>query len=271
VAIAGGVESMSRVPLGSARASGEPYGPSVFQRYGTTTFNQGLGAETIAERWDLSRQTLDAFSLRSHQLAARATDDGVFEGQLVPVPVGDGFLSTDEAIRRDTSLERLAGLKPAFKDDGVIHAGNSSQIADGAGALLVMTSEKAASLGLQPLARYHAGSIAGDDPITMLLGVIPATEKVLRQADLSIDDIGVYEVNEAFAPVPLAWLDAVKGDIERLNPTGGAIAVGHPLGGSGAILATRMIHWMQAQHIRYGLQVMCEAGGMANATILERL
>jgi acetyl-CoA acyltransferase len=271
IVIAGGVESMSRVPLGSARSMGEPYGPSILKRYGTVSFNQGLGAEIIADRWNFSREELDAFSLQSHRLAAAAIDSGVFESQIVPVEIEGGVLGADEAVRRETTMEKLAALKPAFKDDGVITAGNSSQIADGAGAMLVMTSEKAAELGLRPLARYHAGSVAGDDPITMLLGVIPATEKVLARADLTIDDIGVYEVNEAFAPVPMAWLDAVKGDPARLNPMGGAIAVGHPLGASGAILMTRLVHWMQANDIRYGLQVMCEAGGMANATVLERL
>jgi acetyl-CoA acyltransferase len=271
IVIAGGVESMSRVPLGSARSMGEPYGPSILERYGTVSFNQGLGAEIIADRWNFSREELDAFSLQSHRLAAAAIDSGVFEGQIVPVEIEGGVLSTDEAVRRETTLEKLASLKPAFKEDGVITAGNSSQIADGAGAMLVMTSQKAAELGLEPLARYHSGSVAGDNPVTMLLGVIPATEKVLARADLTIDDIGVYEVNEAFAPVPMAWLDAVKGDPARLNPMGGAIAVGHPLGASGSILMTRMVHWMRANDIRYGLQVMCEAGGMANATILERL
>jgi len=271
VVVAGGVESMSQVPLGAARQVGKPYGPGILERYGTVTFSQGIGAETIAERYGMTRDDLDRFALRSHQLAAAATDDGVFEGQIVPVAVDGGWFTQDEGIRRGTSMEKLASLKPAFRDDGVIHAGNASQISDGAGAMLVTTPEIAERLGRTPLARFHTGAVAADDPVTMLLGVIPATKKVLERSGLGIDQIGVYEVNEAFAPVPLAWLEEVKGDPELLNPAGGAIAVGHPLGGSGAILTTRMLHWMKAHKIRYGLQVMCEAGGMANATIVESL
>ena len=269
VVIAGGVESMSRVPIGSARTVGEPYGPAVRKRYGRDSFSQGLGAETIARRWQLDRTRLDEFALESHQRSIAATDSGAFDAQLAPVPVGDGELRHDEGMRRDTSMERLAALRPAFAQDGVIHAGNASQISDGAAALLIMTSDKAADLGLRPLARYHSGAVIGDDPVTMLTGPIPATALVLKRAGLSIADIGAFEVNEAFASVPLAWEIETGAEHARLNPLGGAIAVGHPLGGSGAILMTRLVHHMRDNGLRYGLQTVCEAGGMANATILE--
>jgi acetyl-CoA acyltransferase len=271
IVIAGGVESMSRVPIGSARALGEPYGPLVKDRYQRDSFSQGEGAEEIARRWKLSRRQLDEFALESHERAIAATDGGAFDDQLVPVPVGTDTLRTDEGMRRDTSLDKLGALKPAFAEDGVIHAGNASQISDGAGALLIMTGDRAQELGLTPLARYHSGAVMGDDPVTMLTAPIPATHRVLTRAGLSIDDIGVFEVNEAFASVPLAWEQETGADHGRLNPLGGAIAVGHPLGGSGAILMTRMIYRMRDAGLRYGLQTMCEAGGMANATILERL
>lgn len=269
VVVAGGVESMSRVPIGSARMTGEPFGPAVRERYGRESFSQGEGAETIARRWGLDRRRLDEFALESHHRAIAAIDAGAFSEQIVEVKAPDGTLSTDEGVRRDTSLEKLAGLKPAFSEDGVIHAGNSSQISDGSGALLIMTSERAAELGLRPIARFHSGAVVGDDPVTMLTAPIPATAKVLQRAGLGIDGIGVYEVNEAFASVPLAWEIETGANHARLNPLGGAIAVGHPLGGSGAILMTRMIHHMRDNGIRYGLQTMCEAGGMANATVLE--
>ena len=271
IVVAGGVESMSRVPLGAARATGEPFGPRVRERYQRDSFSQGLGAEEIARRWGFSRTQLDEFALESHRKAAGATDDGAFAGQLAPVTGPDGKLTADEGIRRDTSLEKLAALKPAFLDDGVIHAGNSSQISDGCAALLITTSERAAELGWRPLARFHSGAVTGDDPVTMLTAPIPATAKVLKRAGLTIDDIGVFEVNEAFASVPLAWEAETGADHARLNPLGGAIAVGHPLGASGAILMTRMVHHMRANGIRYGLQTMCEAGGMANATVIELL
>jgi acetyl-CoA acyltransferase len=271
IVVAGGVESMSRVPLGAARATGEPFGPRVRERYQRDSFSQGLGAEEIARRWGFSRTQLDEFALESHRKAAGATDDGAFAGQLAPVTGPDGKLTADEGIRRDTSLEKLAALKPAFLDDGVIHAGNSSQISDGCAALLITTSERAAELGWRPLARFHSGAVTGDDPVTMLTAPIPATAKVLKRAGLTIDDIGVFEVNEAFASVPLAWKAETGADHARLNPLGGAIAVGHPLGASGAILMTRMVHHMRANGIRYGLQTMCEAGGMANATVIELL
>lgn len=263
--VAGGVEVMSRVPLGAARKLGFPYGQTVLDRYGVDRLEQGIGAEMIAERWGLTRSQLDEFSVRSHQLAAAAIDSGAFDDQIVPV----GTFTTDEGVRRTTTVEVLAGLKASFKEDGVIHAGNSSQISDGASALLVTTPEKARTLGLRPIVRFHSQSVVGDDPVKMLTGPIPATHKVLARAGLSIDDIGAFEVNEAFAPVPLAWLKETGADPGRLNPLGGAIAVGHPLGASGGILATRLIHHMRDNGIRYGLQTMCEGGGTANATIYE--
>jgi acetyl-CoA acyltransferase len=269
VVIAGGVESMSRVPLGTARQTGMPYGPLVRARYQTDGFSQGIGAEMMADKWNLSRLDLDEFSARSHQLAAQAIDSGAFDGQIIPVPTEAGVVRTDEGVRRQTTAEVLAALRPAFRPDGRIHAGNSSQISDGAGALLITTSERAAELGLRPVARFHTGAVRGDDPVMMLSAPIPATAAVLSRAGLRISDIGTFEVNEAFAPVPLAWLAETGADPVRLNPLGGAIAVGHPLGGSGAILMTRLVHRMRDTGSRYGLQTMCEAGGMANATILE--
>ncbi|MFF0011513.1 thiolase family protein [Streptomyces sp. NPDC005374] len=269
--VAGGVETMTRVPLGSHRTTGMPYGPAVLDRYDGFEFSQGVGAELIAERWGLSRRQLDEFASASHAKAAAAIDEGVFDDHIVPVEADGTKFAVDEGLRRGTSPETLAGLRTSFKEDGVIHAGNSSQISDGAAALLITTSERARELGLTPIARYHSGAVSGADPIMMLTGPIPATEKVLRRAGLSIDDIGVFEVNEAFAPVPLAWLAETGADPERLNPLGGAIAVGHPLGGSGAILMTRMLARMRRQHLRYGLQTMCEGGGTANATIMELL
>jgi acetyl-CoA acyltransferase len=269
--IAGGTEMMSRVPLGAARSTGEPYGKTVLGRFGVDTFSQGLGAEMMARRWDFSRAQLDDFALRSHALAARAWDEGAFAEQVVRVPTSGGTFTADEGIRRNGTPESLAALRPAFREDGVIHAGNSSQISDATAALLVTTSERAAELGLRPIARFHSGAVVGDDPVTMLTALIPATQKVLRRAGLDIREIGAFEVNEAFAPVPLAWLAETGADPDHLNPLGGAIAVGHPLGASGAILMTRLLHHMRVGGIRYGLQTMCEAGGMANATIVELL
>ena len=269
VVVAGGVESMSRVPLGSARQTGFPYGPRVLERYDHFEFNQGVSAELIAQQWHLSRTQLDEYASRSHELAAAAIDSGAFADQIVPVNAGEATVDTDEGVRRGTSVETLAKLKPAFLDDGVIHAGNSSQISDGAAALLVTTPERARELGLTPLVRYHSGAVSGADARLMLVGPIPATERVLKKSGLAIGDIGVFEVNEAFASVPLAWLKDTGADCERLNPLGGAIALGHPLGASGAVLMTRMIHHMRDRHIRYGLQTMCEGGGTANATIVE--
>ena len=271
VVVAGGVEVMSRVPLGSARATGQPYGPKVFARYDDFSFNQGISAELICQKWDLSRTRCDEYSAQSHERAAAAQDAGAFIDQIVPVFTDDDVITDDEGIRRGTTVEKLAGLKPAFTDDGVIHAGNSSQISDGAAALLVMTADQALNLGLTPLVYYRAGAVTGADPVLMLTGPIPATEKVLHKAGVGIGDVGVFEVNEAFAPVPLAWMAELGADEKALNPLGGAIALGHPLGGSGARLATTLVHHMRDNGIRYGLQTMCEGGGQANATIFELL
>jgi acetyl-CoA acyltransferase len=269
VVVAGGVEVMSRVPLGAARATGMPYGPKVLARYDDFSFNQGLSAEMIAKKWGFSRTQLDEYSAVSHERAAAAQDAGVFTDQIVPVFTDEGAVVADEGVRRGTSVEKLAGLKPAFAEDGVIHAGNSSQISDGAAALLVTTSEMAVQLGLTPLVRYRAGAVTGADPVLMLTGPIPATEKVLTKAGIPLSEIGVFEVNEAFAPVPLAWMAETGADPGVVNPLGGAIALGHPLGASGAVLMTRMAHHMRDNGIRYGLQTMCEGGGTANATLVE--
>ncbi|AGP62318.1 fadA6_2 [Mycobacterium intracellulare subsp. yongonense 05-1390] len=272
VVVAGGVEVMSRVPLGSARASGMPYGPKVLARYDDFSFNQGLSAEMIAKKWGFSRTRLDEYSAESHERAAAAQDGGAFTDQIVPVFVDgaeNNVVAADEGVRRGSSAEKLAALKPAFTEDGVIHAGNSSQISDGAAALLVTTAEMAVELGLTPIVRYVAGAVTGADPVLMLTGPIPATEKVLSKAGVALSDVGVFEVNEAFAPVPLAWLAETGADPARMNPLGGAIALGHPLGASGAVLMTRMAHHMRDNGIRYGLQTMCEGGGTANATLVE--
>ncbi|KXF52078.1 acetyl-CoA acetyltransferase [Rhodococcus sp. SC4] len=268
VVVAGGVEAMSRVPMGSAGTIlGQSYPTEVTQRYGVDQFSQGAGAEMVAEKWSLSRTELDEYALRSHALAAAAADSGAFDRQMVPTDT----LSQDEGIRRNGSLETLANLKPVFREDGVIHAGNSSQISDGSGALLITTSEYAAKQGWKPIVRVHTAVALGDDPLIMLTAPIAATAKALSRAGLTVDDIGAFEINEAFAPVPLAWQKETGVTMDRLNPLGGAIAVGHPLGGSGAVLMTRLVHHMRDNEIRYGLQSMCEAGGMANATILELL
>jgi acetyl-CoA acyltransferase len=275
VVVAGGVESMSRVPMGSSvgdGSTGRPLGPAFLARYGGTAPNQGIGAEMIAERWGFSRTQLDEFSLASHEKAAKAQADGAFDEEIAPVTTPDGaVVSVDEGIRPGGTLEKLGSLKTPFKENGVISAGNASQISDGAAALLVTTSEKARELGLTPLVRIHTTVMAGADPVIMLTAPIPATQKVLARSGLSIHDIGLYEVNEAFAPVPLAWLADLDADPSRLNPRGGAIALGHPLGGSGARIMTTLIHQMQAGGSRFGLQTMCEGGGMANATVLELL
>jgi acetyl-CoA acyltransferase len=267
--VAGGVESMSRVPLGAARQSGTPYGPRAVARYDGFPFNQGLSAELIAQQWKLSRTQLDEYAARSHQLAAAAQDRGAFAEQIVPVSTGDAVVTTDEGVRRGTSVQTLSALKPAFDEDGVIHAGNSSQISDGAAALIVTTSERARELGLTPLVRYHTGTVAGADAKMMLTAPIPATERLLKRSGVSIGEIGAFEVNEAFACIPLAWLAETGAPLESLNPLGGAIALGHPLGASGVVLMTRLAHHMRDNGIRYGLQTMCEGGGTANATLLE--
>ncbi|MBN9792618.1 acetyl-CoA C-acetyltransferase [Pseudonocardia sp. TMWB2A] len=273
VAVAGGVESMTRIPMFSSSQGQDPLGSDFAARYGVAP-NQGVGAEMIAEKWGFSRTRLDEFALLSHERAAQAQDDGRFEGQIAPI----AGVSADEGIRRGGTLEGLAQLKTVFKDadqGGVIHAGNSSQISDGSAALLMTTSEKAKELGLTPIARVHTAVLAGADPVIMLTAPIPATQKALTRSGLSLDEIGAFEVNEAFAPVPLAWLADIAGEdtsvAERLNPNGGAIALGHPLGGSGARIMTTLIHHMRDNGIRYGLQTMCEGGGQANATILELL
>jgi acetyl-CoA acyltransferase len=273
VVVAGGVESMSRVPMGSSIQGANPMGPEFLERYGGVFPNQGVGAEMMAERWGLSRTQLDEYSVGSHEKAAAAQDAGRFEGQIAPVTNDQGeLISADEGIRRGTTVDVLAGLKTVFKPEGgVITAGNSSQISDGSAALLMTTSDKARELGLTPIARVHTAVLAGADPIIMLTAPIPATRKALARSGLSLDEIGAFEVNEAFAPVPLAWLADLGADPKGLNPNGGAIALGHPLGGSGARLMTTLVHHMRDNGVRYGLQTMCEGGGQANATILELL
>jgi acetyl-CoA acyltransferase len=272
--VAGGVESMSRVPMGSSIGPNRvnPSGSGLETVFHGVAPNQGISAEMIAERWGQSRAQLDEYSVASHDKAAAAIDGGRFAAQVTPVKLEDGtVVDTDEGVRRGSTVESLAKLKPAFRPDGVIHAGNSSQISDGAAALLMTTSEKAAELGLTPVARVHTAVLAADDPVIMLTAPIPATRKALAKSGLSLADIGVFEVNEAFAPVPLAWLAETGADPAKLNPNGGAIALGHPLGGSGARLMTTLVHHMRDNGIRYGLQTMCEGGGQANATILELL
>ena len=273
VVVAGGVESMSRVPLGSSAgdgSTGSPLGPAFLARYGGVAPNQGVGAEMIAARWGLSRAELDEFALSSHARAAAARAAGAFDEQIVPVHTPEGsVVIADEGIRTGGTPERLAALPTPFQADGVISAGNASQISDGAAALLVTTSERARQLGLTPLVRVHTTVVAADDPVIMLTAPIPATRKLLDRSGVPLSEIGVFEVNEAFAPVPLAWQREVGADPGRVNPLGGAIALGHPLGASGARLMTTLVHHMQATGTRYGLQTMCEGGGMANATLLE--
>lgn len=276
VVVAGGVESMSRTPMGSSLANGgNPYGESFKARYAQTP-NQGVGAEMIAEQWGFSRTQLDEFSLRSHEKAAAAQDSGAFKDQIVGIKTKDAdgndtVVLEDGGIRRGGTVESMAKIKPAFKEDGVIHAGNSSQISDGSAALLIMSAEKAKELGCKPLAKVHTAVLAGADPVIMLTAPIPATQKSLKKSGLSVDQIGAFEVNEAFAPVPMAWLKDIGADEKKLNPNGGAIALGHPLGGSGARILTTLLYHMRDNNIQYGLQTMCEGGGQANATILELL
>jgi acetyl-CoA acyltransferase len=268
VAIACGVESMSRVPMGSNGAGpGKPFGPMVMRRYNDVVFHQGVGAEMMAERWKISRGELDAFSLESHRRAARATEEGRFCNEIVPV----GTVTRDEGIRAETSLEKMATLKPAFKPDGVITAGNSSQISDGAASVLIMERGVAERLGLRPLARFVAFALAAEDPVIMLSAPIPATRKILGRAGLSLEEIDRVEINEAFASVVLAWQRELHADLSKVNVNGGAVALGHPLGASGARLMTTLVHELQRSGGRYGLQAMCEGGGMANATLIERI
>jgi len=266
VAIAGGTEVMSRVPMFSNAQGGDgPFPPRMLARYDNNLVPQGISAEMIAAQWGFSRQQLDEIAVESHERAASATDAGLFADEILPVDE----VTADEGIRRGTTLETLAGLRTVFKEDGVVTAGNASQISDGSAALLMTTSAKAAELGLTPIARVHSVALAGSDPIIMLTGVIPATQKVLARSGLSIADIGAFEVNEAFASVLAAWLAETGADHKLTNTQGGAIAIGHPLGASGARLMTTLVHRMRRDGIRYGLQTMCEGGGMANATILE--
>ena len=273
VVIAAGVEHMTRVPMGASFTGGLPFGPKVMARYDLVP--QGISAEMIAERWGITREQNDAFSVQSHQRAARAREEGRFDDQIVPVEVMlDGETRTfaqDEGIRPDSTVEKLGRLKPAFKaEGGVITAANSSQITDGASAVLIMSEEKANALGLAPRARFHAFALAGDDPVLMLTAPIPATTKVLERAGLTLDDVDLVEINEAFAPVVLAWEQEHHPDMSKVNVNGGAIALGHPLGASGARLMTTLLNELERTGGRYGLQTMCEGGGLANATIIER-
>ncbi len=278
VAIAGGVESMTRVPMGITmqQGPGMAFGPMMLDRYDNGIVPQGISAELIAEQWEISREEVDRYAADSHARAMRATEEGRFDNEIVPIEVKneDGTVEVmrrDEGIRPDTSVEVLAGLKPAFKEDGVVTAGNSSQITDGAAAVLIMSEDKARELGLKPRARFKAFALAGVDPVTMLTGPIPATRKVLDKAGLTIDEIDLFEVNEAFATVIGAWLRETGADWEKTNVNGGAIALGHPLGASGAKLMTTLLNELERTGGRYGLQTMCEGGGMANGTIIERI
>ncbi|ROZ46308.1 thiolase family protein [Rhodococcus sp. WS3] len=284
IVVASGIESMSRIPMLTARIGQDPFGPSVAERYAPGLIAQGVSAELIASRFALSRADLDEYSARSHELAAQSD----FTAEITPITVpsdsdggGPRVVDADETVRPGTTAAKLAGLEPSFRTDEMserfpeidwsVTAGNSSQLSDGASALLIMSEEKAKALGLTPRARFHSFALAGDDPISMLTGPIPATEKILEKSGLAIDEIDHYEVNEAFASVPLAWRKHFDAPIERLNPRGGAIALGHPLGASGARLMTTMLYALEETGGRFGLQTMCEAGGMANATIIERL
>ena len=282
VAIGGGVESMSRVPIGSTTepGPGEAYGPLYKERF--ELIHQGECAEEIARRWKISRDEMDAFALESHRRAARAADEGRFAAEIVPLEArvhpdvpgaGDvsGALQADEGVRRDTSKEKLAALKPAFSDHGTVTAGSSSQISDGAAAVLIMSEERASSLGLRPRARFQAFAVAANDPQIMLTAPIPATELVLAKAKLALDDLDLIEINEAFASVVLAWEREYRPDMAKVNPNGGAIAIGHPTGCSGARLMATLLNELERTGGRYGLQTMCEGGGQANATIIERL
>jgi acetyl-CoA acyltransferase len=286
VVIAAGVEVMSTTPMGASITPGSfPFGPKVMERYAGVggLVPQGISAELIADKWNLSRDELDAFGALSQQRAEKATAEGRFDHEILPIKGRlkdrdsgniielDEMITADEGIRPGTTIETLANLKPAFKPDGKVTAGNSSQITDGAAAVLIMSEEKAASLGLRPRARFHSFALAGVDPVTMLTGPIPATTKVLERAKLSIGDIDEIEINEAFASVVLAWEKEHHPDMSKVNPNGGAIALGHPLGCSGAKLMATMLNELERTGGRYGLQTMCEGGGLANATIIERL
>jgi acetyl-CoA acyltransferase len=282
VVIAAGIESMTHTPMGSSvvRDLGYPFGPEMMARYAERggLVSQGISAEMIADQWGVTREDLDNYAARSQQYAARAAAEGRFENEIVPLPVRDDegkatdeMLTQDEGIRPDTTAEVLANLKPAFKPDGKVTAGNSSQISDGASAVLIMSEEKAAALGLTPRARFHAFALAGVDPVTMLTGPIPATRAILEKAKMSIEDIDLIEINEAFASVILAWEKELHADMNKVNVNGGAIALGHPLGASGAKLMATLLNELERTGGRFGLETMCEGGGMANATIIERL
>ena len=274
---------MTRTPMGSSvvRDLGYPFGPRMMNRYAERggLVSQGEGAELIADQWGLSREDLDEFSVRSHRLAAQATAEGRFEREIIPVAVKgddgadtDELVTADEGIRPDSSVEVLGNLKPAFRqENGKVTAGNSSQITDGASGVLIMSEEKAAALGLTPRARFHSFAVVGSDPITMLTGPIPATRAALERGKLTLDDIDIVEINEAFASVPLAWAKEFGADLDKVNVNGGAIALGHPLGASGAKLMATLLNELERTNGRYGLLTMCEGGGMANATIIERL
>jgi acetyl-CoA acyltransferase len=279
VVIAAGVESMSRIPLGSSRPATR--GERMAARYPEGLVGQGVSAELIASKWKLDREALDAYSAESHRRAAAAAAAGDFDAEVIPVPVPQGEHTTDETVRAGITVEGLAALRPSFRTDDLagrfpeiewkVTAGNSSPLTDGASAVLIMSEHRASTLGLRPRARFHAFSVVGDDPLYMLTGPIPATRKVLAKSGLTLDDIGAYEVNEAFASVPLAWAQELGADPARMNQRGGAIALGHALGSSGTRLLATLLNYMEAAGVRYGLQTMCEAGGMANATIIERL
>jgi acetyl-CoA acyltransferase len=286
IVIAAGVEVMSTTPMGASVTPGSfPFGPGVIARYEGQggLVPQGISAELIADKWGLSREDLDAFGARSQQLAEQARDEGRFDKEIVAVKAmprdketgeliaSDETVDADEGIRSGTTVDTLANLKPAFKPDGKVTAGNSSQITDGASAVLIMSEEKANELGLRPRARFHAFSLAGVDPITMLTGPIPATHKILERTGLTMDDIDLVEINEAFASVVLAWEKELHPDMDRVNVNGGAIALGHPLGASGTKLLGTLLNELERTGGRYGLQTMCEGGGLANATIIERL
>jgi acetyl-CoA acetyltransferase family protein len=275
VVVAAGVESMTRVPMGSSMTGGEPFGEKMRERYQDGLIPQGLSAEMIAEQWSIPREELDGYGYDSQMRALKATEEGRFENEIVPIDVKVdgvvGSLTTDGGIRPETTPEKLASLRPAFKDDGVVTAGNSSQITDGSAAILIMSREKADELGLKPRAKFVSFSLAGTDPVSMLTGPIPATDKVLAKAGLSHDDIDLYEVNEAFAAVIGAWLRETGVPWDKVNVNGGAIALGHPLGASGARLMTTLLNELERSGGRYGLQTMCEGGGLANGTIIESL
>lgn len=281
IVIAGGIESMSRVVMGSARMDADPYGDGILAAYAPGLVSQGVASELVTAEWGFTREQLDEYAALSHERAAAAQDAGAFDREIVPITTPHGIVKADETIRRGTTPEKLGGLKAVFETPELAErfpqvtwattAGNSSQITDGASALLLMSREKADELGLRPRARVHSMSVVGSDPLLMLTGPIPATHKILARSGLTLDEIDHVEVNEAFAPVPLAWLEDFDADPAKLNPRGGAIALGHPLGASGARLMTTMLHALEDNGQRYGLQLMCEAGGMANATIIERL